>query len=108
MTMLIRYGHNTPPLIPPMLLKIRLNFVQFAMIQNFFTRIPCGQFYGIVLRTPSRNIIRNANSHLDNVLRKMYRNSSIRAPGVGIFHRFALVSHQPQRGLEHLSIVEVL
>ena len=44
MTMLIRYGHNTPPLIPPIYLKIRLNFVQFAMIQNFFTRIPFPQF----------------------------------------------------------------
>ena len=38
MTMLIRYGHNTPPLIPPMLLKIRLNFVQFAVIQNFLNK----------------------------------------------------------------------
>ena len=49
MTMLIRYGHNTPPLIPPMLLKIRLNFVQFAMIQNFLPVILVGNFMGLYL-----------------------------------------------------------
>lgn len=49
MTMLIRYGHNTPPLIPPMLLKIRLNFVQFAMIQNFLPVFLVGKFMGLYL-----------------------------------------------------------
>ena len=49
MTMLIRYGHNTPPLIPPMLLKIRLNFVQIAMIQNFLPVFLVGNFMGLYL-----------------------------------------------------------
>ena len=49
MTMLIRYGHNTPPLIPPMLLKIRLNFVQFAMIQNFLPVFLTHNFKGLSL-----------------------------------------------------------
>ena len=49
MTMLIRYGHNTPPLIPPMLLKIRLNFVQFAVIQNFLPVFLVGNFKRLYL-----------------------------------------------------------